>query len=32
MTEKNQKYISIGKMAKMNQTSISTLRLYDSMY
>lgn len=31
MNDKSQNYISIGEMAKMNQTTVTTLRLYDSM-
>ena len=31
MVEKNQNYIAIGEMAKMNRTTVPTLRLYDSM-
>ena len=31
MDEKRTGYISIGEMAKMNRTTVPTLRLYDSM-
>ena len=31
MNNKSENYISIGEMAKMNQTTVTTLRLYDSM-
>ena len=31
MDEKRTEYISIGEMAKMNRTTVPTLRLYDSM-
>lgn len=31
MNDKSLNYISIGEMAKMNQTTVTTLRLYDSM-
>lgn len=31
MNDKSENYISIGEMAKMNQTTVTTLRLYDSM-
>ena len=29
--EKKDRYISIGEMAKINRTTVPTLRLYDSM-
>ena len=31
MNNKPDNYISIGEMAKLNQTTVTTLRLYDSM-
>lgn len=31
MVDKNQNYIAIGEMAKLNRTTVPTLRLYDSM-
>ena len=31
MADRKQNYIAIGEMAKMNRTTVPTLRLYDSM-